>query len=229
MQRFDFWFYGGKIKEKPLIIGSSYREKTRAWINDLRAIMEARPMVAGIGAIISENVDLKASDEVQAAIKAFSRSVVAQANESDSEAIVGFISRQFDLSLKYALIHHAAVSGVNGLYEPITMEDIQWGQRIAKMLCSWKIDVLMSKVVSGDFHRDCEIFKTAILMATRARRKPTFSYMSTRKQALKDWQPKYSESIINVLKKRGEIITKDGRDGVTQYFLTKTDSGGSVR
>jgi len=189
--------------------------------------MDVRPPGGDtLGALICENVDLEAEKGAFNAIKEYSEYVVSEANKSDSDGQVGFVSRRFDLSLKYALIHHAAVRGAKRIYEPVSAEDIEWGIQVAEMLSNWKVTVLGTKVVSGDFHRDCEVFKAAVFMATKAGRKPTFAYMATRKTALKDWQPKYSESVINVLRKRGEVITKEGKDGVTQYFLPKNSGQG---
>lgn len=221
MQRFDFWVYGGEIKSKPLVIGSQYQQKTKDWIEELKKRMYARPGVESVSSLICENVELEATDGCLNKIQEYSNYVVSEANKADSDGQVGFISRRFDLSLKYALIHHAAARPANKLYEPVDLADIQFGIIIAEMLSGWKVEVLRNKVVSGDFHKDCETFKDAIKLATKSRRNPTFKYMATRKTKLKDWQPKYAESVINVLKKRGEIITKEGRDNVTLYFLPK--------
>lgn len=221
LQRFDFWYYGGKIKSKALIIGSKYREKTIEWINELREIMGKRPKKETIATAICQNIEMTATDDAMAMIKDYSEYVVSEANKAESEGAIGFVSRRFDLALKYALIHHAAIFRAERLYNPVALSDIEFGIAIAEMLSQWKVDVLVEKVVSGNFHNDCETFKKAILLATKAGRNATYRYMATRKKALKNWQPKYAESIIEVLKKRGEIITKEGRDGTTVYYLPK--------
>jgi phage/plasmid primase-like uncharacterized protein len=224
MQRFDFWVYDGDIQEKPLLIGSSYFQKTKAFIRELQRIMDARPVEPEqetLATLIKGCVDLPATDEAVARIKEYSKNITVEANKADSEGETGFISRRFDLALKYALIHHAAVRGADGLFSAVDLADVEWGIQVAEMISGWKINVLSGKVVSGDFHRDCEVFKEAIKAAIKAGRNPSFSYMATRRPRLKDWQIKYSESVIGVLKKRGEIIVKEGRGGVTLYQLPK--------
>lgn len=223
MQRFDFWFYAGKIKPKPLIIGSEYRLKTLKWIDNLIKIMEVKPNIPEtIASLIKSTVEIHASKKAESKIRDFSDHVVSEANKADSDGQVGFISRRFDLGLKYALVHHAAACGHDALYSDLSIDDVNWGIAIAEMLSNWKIERLVKKVVSGEFHRDCEIFKDAIRMATKAGRLPTFTFMATRKVALKNWEPKHSENIISVLSKRGEIIVKEGRSA-TQYYLPKND------
>jgi hypothetical protein len=221
LQRFDFWSYGGKIKKKPLIIGSEYKLKTNAWIGDLRRIMQAMPTVQNLATLINGCIELDATDEAISKMGEYSDYIVSEANKATSEGEVGFISRRFDSSLKYGLIHHAAINGHNGLYKRFEIESMLWGIELAEMLSKWKINTLMNRVVAGDFHKNCETFKQAILMATKAGRSATFKYMASRRAALKDWSPKQSEDIIKVLTKRREIVAKDGRDGVTVYYLTK--------
>lgn len=224
MQRFDFWSYDGPIKEKPLLIGSNYFQKTKIFIRELQRIMSARPVVPEmetLATLIKGCVDLKATKKAITKIKEYSKFITEESNKADSEGEIGFISRRFDLSLKYALIHHAAVNGAEGVFDEISLEDVTWGIQVAEMISGWKLRVLSTKVVSGDFHRDCEVFKEAVRSAIKAGRKPSFSYMASRRTKLKDWQIKYSESIIGVLKKRGEIIIKEGSRGTTLYYLPK--------
>jgi phage/plasmid primase-like uncharacterized protein len=224
MQRFDFWVYDGPIQEKPLLIGSNYFQKTKAFIRELHKIIDARPVEPEketLATLIKGCVDLRATDDAVGRIQEYSKRITVEANKADSDGETGFISRRFDLALKYALIHHAAVMGPDGLFNDVDLPDIEWGIQLAEMISGWKLRVLSTKVVSGDFHRDCEIFKEAVKAAVKSGRKPTFAYMASRRPRLKDWQIKYSESIIGVLKKRGEIIVKEGRGGVTLYFLPK--------
>lgn len=221
MQRFDFWVYDGPIKQKPLLIGSDYFAKTKAFIHELRKRVNFMPPERSLGDLIRGCVDLKATPKALLYIKEYSSYITEEANKADSDGLIGFISRRFDLCLKYALIHHASVNKAKDLLSKITDIDIQYGIAVAEMLGGWKTNVLYDKVVSGDFHRDCEIFKAAIKANVRAGKdKPTFGLLASRRSQLKNWTPKYSESVITVLKKRGEIITKEGRKN-TQYFLPK--------
>ncbi len=220
MQRFDFWVYDGPIKQKPLLINSRYFEKTKAFIARLESIMATPQPDQSLRGLIKSCVDLSVTDGALNKIQEYSKYITEEANKADSDGMTGFISRRFDLALKYALIHHASMAE---LFSDITDQDIKYGILIAEMLGGWKSNVLPEKVVTGEFHKDCKIFKAAIKAALKVGRdKPTFKQLANRKPRLKNWTPKYSEAVIQVLKKRGEIITKEGRKA-TQYFLTKEE------
>ena len=183
--------------------------------------MNIQPVRRTLAEQIRECVDLKATGSATATIEEYSQYITDEANKADADGQKGFVSRRFDLALKYALIHHASVRGAAELFSNLDKKDIDYGILIAEMLGGWKSNTLCKKVVSGDFHRDCEIFKEAIYASVKGgRENPSFSYLATRRVQLKNWMPKYSENIINVLKKRGEIVTKEGQGG-TCYFLPK--------
>ena len=221
MQRFDFWQYDGKIKPKPLLIGSKYFEKTKKFVDELRKRVQFMAPESTLAALIRGCVELETTPQALLYIQEYSEYVTTEANKAQSDGLVGFMSRRFDLCLKYALIHHAATNKACDLLSKVTADDIQHGILIAEMLGGWKTHVLYDKVVSGDFHKDCEIFKAAIKAAIKSGKdKPTFKLLATRRAQLKNWMPKYSECVIGILKKRGEIITKEGRRN-TQYYLPK--------
>jgi hypothetical protein len=221
MQRFDFWQYDGKIKPKPLLIGSKYFEKTKKFVDELRKRVQFMAPESTLAALIRGCVELETTPQALLYIQEYSEYVTTEANKAQSDGLVGFMSRRFDLCLKYALIHHAATNKACDLLSKVTADDIQYGILIAEMLGGWKTHVLYDKVVSGDFHKDCEIFKAAIKAAIKSGKdKPTFKLLATRRAQLKNWMPKYSECVIGILKKRGEIITKEGRRN-TQYYLPK--------
>lgn len=221
MQRFDFWMYDGEIKPKPLLINSQYYQKTKDFIGDLRDIMLLEKPDQGLAGLIKGCVELDATPDAIDYIQEYSEYIIEEANKAGSDGLKGFMSRRFDLALKYALIHHGAMAGKKGLFLPINYADIKYGVLIAEMLGGWKSHILTGKVTSGDFHKDCETFKDAIRAAVKSgKSKPTFALLATRRVQLKNWPEKYSESIISVLRKRGEIITKEGRKS-TQYFLPK--------
>jgi hypothetical protein len=138
----------------------------------------------------------------------------------------GIVSRQFEASIKYAMIHHASANGPERLAEPLAADSMQWGIETAKMLAEWKLNVLPKKLTSGDFHRDCELFKDAIRAAMKVTRKdragktklPTFAFLSNRRPVLKNWDKRYSSSIIEVLNERGEIVLDESGQS-TAYYL----------
>jgi len=221
MQRFDFWVYDGPIKPKPLLIGSNYFKKTKDFVHELRKRVQFMAPQDNLADLIRGCIELETTDKAMLYIKEYSQYITDESNKAESSGVVGLISRRFDLCLKYALIHHAATNKAKDLLTKITDDDVQYGILIAEMLGGWKINVLGSKVVSGDFHRDCEIFKAAIRANVKfGKEKPTFPMLAARRTQLKNWTPNYSESIIAVLKKRGEITTKEGRRN-TQYYLPK--------
>jgi hypothetical protein len=219
MQRFDFWTYDGPILPKKLC-NNQYYKKTREFIQRLNEIMQTRPPEINVATLV-QGVPLQATDKAMIHIDEYSRYIVEMANKEESSGMVGIMSRKFDLSLKYALIHHAASRKPERLFSAVDEDDIRYGIMIAELLAGWKMNVLTGKVVSGDFHRDCEIFKDAIKkVVQRGKKNPTFKLLADRKVNLKNWDKKYSQSIIDVLKKRGEIITRE-LNGTTRYYLPK--------
>lgn len=223
MQRFDFWMYDGPILPKA-ISGEKYFVKTCNFIQKLNEIINLQPKRITLADQIRECIDLPISKRAEDLRKEYSEYIIEEANKADSDGAKGFVSRRYDLALKYALIHHASVCGAAELFTAVTAQDLEYGILIAEMLGGWKSHVLIGKVVSGDFHRDCEIFKAAILGTVKAGKKnPGFATLANRRSQLKNWTPKYSEAVINVLKKRGEIITRE-MDATTRYYLPKEPS-----
>ncbi len=222
MQRFDFWYYDGPILPKKLL-ERTYFNKILKFIQRLRDLMVTeQPKTAGVSGLIQYWTFMGITEDAKSCLQEYSEDIIAKSNLETSPGLVGFISRRFDLSIKYALIHHAACSP--HLYSPLCIQDIKYGILLAELLGGWKSNVLSSKVSSGDFHKDCETFKEAIRAATQSGREgPTFTYLATRKINLKNWLPKYSESVITVLKKRGEIITKEGPRNTKYYLPRKTE------
>ena len=184
--------------------------------------MNEHPIRKTLADQLKECVALQATKAAMILIKEYSAYTIEEGNKAEGDGMKGFVSRRFDLAFKYALIHHASVlCEPKHLFAPITAKDFEYGILIAEMLAGWKIHVLAGKVVSGDFHRDCEVFKDAILSALKnGRKSPSFSVLAARRPQLKNWPPKHSEAVINVLKKRGEIITKEIK-ATTRYYLPK--------
>ena len=124
----------GRLSKKPLLIGSDYFEKTKAFIHELRKRVNFMPPERSLGDLIRGCVDLKATPKALLYIKEYSSYITEEANKADSDGLIGFISRRFDLCLKYALIHHASVNKAKDLLSKITDIDIQYGIAVAEML-----------------------------------------------------------------------------------------------
>ena len=134
--------------------------------------------------------------------------------------IPSMISRQYNLTLKYAMIHAASTRPAGALFDPIGTSDIDWGISVAEMLCQWKINTLLGKITAGEFHRDCEIFKEAIAAAMRAGKALTIKSFCGRKRRLNELKPREMQEVISALESRGEIIIET-KGKKTFYHLAK--------
>ena len=114
----------------------------------------------------------------------------------------------------------AATRPIEALFLPLDELDIEYGKKVAWMLGDWKINVLRNKVTTGEFHKNCEIFKAAIKAAVKMGKRPTFAVMANRRIQMKNWKIKESGEIISVLVKRGEIVEDDSKEK-TAYYLPK--------
>jgi hypothetical protein len=223
MQRFDFWAYDGPIP---------YRNQRQAnnqaatrFFEGISRLMAAIPQPKHSHDIMSiiSNYDLELSQAARKMLSEHSRHVTDAANQygPDEEDKKGMVSRQYHLSIKYAMIHAASTRPAGSLFEPLQAENLEWGISVAEMLCRWKIDVLCGRVRQGEFHAKCENFKDAIRIATKSGKKPTIKTLCNRKRCLKALRKKDFDEIISVLADRGEIIIDaDGR--VPVFWLSKS-------
>jgi hypothetical protein len=98
--------------------------------------------------------------------------------------------------------------------------DIEYGKKVAWMLCEWKINVLCNKVSSGEFDQNCKIFKDAIRAVQKTGKRPTFKIMTNRRKVMRNWKQRESQEVIEILAKRGEIIINEEKHP-TSYWLPK--------
>jgi hypothetical protein len=218
MQRVDFFAYNGDIpyrsRKKKAMLFDGIAEK-------IVALMESdeRPVIEQA---MNGPVELEFSEAAENLMDEWSRQVIDDANAADSEGEIGILARRYESSCKFIMIHHASKNAQGGLCLPISAESVLWGTGLAKLLAEWKIRILMGKVTTGEFHKDCELFKSAIKAVTskksKVKQRPTFAMLANRRPALKNWERKKSESVIEILSKRGEIvIDESGRS--TAYYL----------
>ena len=221
MQRFDFWAYDGQTPERGIDDGTD-NVKLAEFANGIKQIRNAFPADGGGcgmgGKFAPYPLDVTPAGRI--ALKDWSREVVAQCNSASSDGDRGIVSRQYDLSLKFALVHIAATRPPYAIFLPMDIQDIEYGKKVATMLAHWKIHALRGKVTTGDFHAMCEIFKQAISAVQKTGKRPTFGLMANRRPQLKNWKLRDSEEVISILIKRGEIV-KDETERRTAYFRTK--------
>ena len=93
---------------------------------------------------------------------------------------------------------------------------------ISRMLSNWKLYTLVLRISHGDFHRDCETFKSAIAAAMKTGKRTTFKVLANRRPALKNWRRKDSEEVIAVLVKRGEVVLDESKRP-TAYLLARQE------
>jgi hypothetical protein len=216
MQRFDFFCYDGNILDREFFCDDEGKDSVSVLVNELYSCQT--------GGNMNNPSEIGFAADAEKIAREWSKTITAAANHSDEGGARGIVSRQFEASIKYAMIHHASAKGPEKLAEPLSADSLQWGIETAKMLADWKLNVLPKKVTAGDFHRDCELFKDAIRAAMKRKdrngqpRKPTFAFLSAQKPALKNWDKRYSSSIVEVLIERGEIVLDEaGRS--TAYYL----------
>lgn len=218
MQRFNFWMYEGLIPPKKIFHKPDDILKIEAFIQRLNDIVMSKPPQSELANAMGISFPLSASKDALILLQEYSDSIIEAANNESDEGKKGIISRQYELCIKYAMGHHASVGD---LYIDMTSADFQFGILIAGLLSDWKLTILDKQVVSGEFHKSCEVFKQAIVASMKAGRgNPTFAYMTSRRTILKNWDQKYSKEVIEVLKKRKEVVTQE-IDGITRYYLVK--------
>jgi DNA primase len=219
MQRFDFFCYDGPIlrrKRESEALQDGIMEKINSLFS-AQLNINLRPEEIGF------------TEQADAALDVWSEQITSEANHSDEGGARGIVSRQFEASIKYAMIYHASANGPEKLAAPLAADSLRWGIETAKMLAEWKLNVLPKKLTSGDFHRDCELFKDAIQSALTSKgrdgkpRRPTFAFMSHRRPTLKNWDKRYSSSIIEILSERGEIVLDESGQSTAYYLTDQTD------
>jgi hypothetical protein len=218
MQRFDFWCYDGPATER--VSAEIDCAKLNSFCEGVAKIYASVPPGGNLAGANGIPHCVQADEKAREIIQEWSRSIIAEANGKDNEGEKGIVSRQYHLALKYALIHMAATRPVESLYEPMRAVDIEYGKAVAWMLADWKMNVLMERVIQGEFHRMCTVFKQAVLSAIRNGKRPTFAVMAHRKPELKNWKMKDSKEVIDVLVKRGEIVLDESKRN-TAYYIVK--------
>lgn len=219
IQRFDFWCYDGEIPQRGCDMACTQAGDAFA-IGIIEILNAKQPGDGNLQDTLAPPHEMAVTADAGELLGQYSVAIIDACNATESNGERGIISRKYDLAKKYAMIHAAGTRAAGDIYDPLTICDIRYGVAVADMLAQWKLGTLMEKVVTGDFHKDCEVFKSAILAAMRTGQRPTFKLMANRRRELKNWKKRDSEEIISVLVKRGEVIVDESKRP-TAYFLAK--------
>lgn len=219
MQRFDWWFYDGKVLPRSEI--DLENRDMLAFAQSIGKICNSiQPIDGNLVTTTGVPVSIGADADCAKILRDWSAEIIEATNAATSDGERGIISRKYHLAIKYALVHIAGTRPVEAIYQPMRAEDIEYGKAVAWMLADWKLNTLLARVCQGDFHRDCELFKAAIAAATKTGNRPTFKLLANRRPALKNWKRKDSEEVIAILVKRGEIVLDESKKP-TAYLLAK--------
>jgi hypothetical protein len=221
MQRFDFWCYDGPTPKRGISTEKSNDDLSK-FATAIFKIRDSRPPdgnLCGMGGKFRPYA-IDVTKTGRDALISWSNDVVDRCNAATSDGDKGIISRQFDLCIKYAMVHLAATRPVEALYLPLDESNIEYGKKVALMLGDWKINVLRSKVTTGDFHRRCEIFKEAIRAVVRMGKKPTLKTMRNRRPQIKNWTKRETDDVIFMVTKSGDVVVDNSQKN-TIYELPK--------
>ena len=224
IQRFDFWAYDGPAlyrDDLPDITGEAAKE----FAERLAALRHVAKPEGRYSLVTDDAVDIGFDNEAKSLIKRYSNSIVDEVNSEESEGLKGIISRKYEAAIKYALIHAGATREVKDIFNPLEKQDIDYGIVIANKLCEWKLRVLVGNISAGEFDTLCRHFVDAALAAVKSGRKPTLSYMRTRRRQLDNIPPRQMDEIIRVVRARRLIQIIDEPGQPTVYQPLKTSGG----
>lgn len=218
LQRFDFWCYDGPTP--PRGVPTKKNAKLEKFADGIKQLDMSNPAGGNLAAYTGSPLCLGITPGCLELLNAWSAEIIAKTNAELADGERGIISRKYHLSIKYAMIHYAATTPAVALNGKLDIVNLEYGKAIADILAGWKINTLREKVMTGDFHRRCELFKNSIAAVMRTGKRPTFKLLANRRHELKNWKKRESQEIIEVLEKRGEIAL-DESERKTAYYLVK--------
>jgi hypothetical protein len=73
----------------------------------------------------------------------YSSKISKECNEEENEGIKALITRKNTDSKKFTLLHIGATREPKNIFNPITIKDILFGQKLADLLNDWKKSILI--------------------------------------------------------------------------------------
>ena len=220
MQRVDFWCYDGPALKRDRATDKG-NPAMDAFVSGIADIFNAYIGEGNLAGLTGAARRLEITDDADDRLFAWSHEITDRMNAMEDPGLRGIVSRAYDASIKYAIIHSAGTRSIGDIAEPLTITDIEYGISTAWMLAEWKVTRLRDRITCGDFDRDCELFKEAIRRAVGIGRRPTLRTIVNRSKPLRNFTNQYFNQIADALTARGEIL--EGKDGpVPVYYLTRS-------
>jgi putative DNA primase/helicase len=215
IQRFDFFCYDGDAPYRDLYpdVGSKIGEE---FANRLSELKEVEKPIGRYDLSTNSAVDIGITDEAKKEDMLYSRKIIDECNYEDNEGIKGIISRKYDASTKYALIHAGATRPIEKLFEPLDIENIKYGQKMANLLATWKIKTLVENIHAGEFDSYVKIFVEACISAVKIDKKPTGKLIVNRRPKLKNLKPRDFDDVVKICRARKLIQVRE-ENGRTLY------------
>ncbi len=182
MQRFEFFCYDGPILRRKRGESQNGPDDVAKKINSLFSVQMS------VDRRNTSPVDIGFDKEAGKLVDDWSDQITDDTNAYEEGGARGIVSRRYESSIKYAMIHHASLHSTDSFRNPLSVKSVQWGIELSELLADWKLNKLTDKITTGDFHKDCELFKDAIMAACRVKdrkrrklRRPTFALMSNKR------------------------------------------------
>lgn len=205
IQRFDFFCYDGQAQKKNGVMPNTSSKAVFKFAESLSAIHTAPKPDARFDLLVDSAVDIGMTKDVEKVLSKYSDDIIDQVNAEEDEGIKGIISRAYHAAIKFAIIRAGATRTPDKLFEPLEVDDIKYGIKLATILMRWKIDVLAPNIHAGDFDQFCRLFLEGAKSAVANGKRPTGRNIIHRRPKLKNLPPRIWDDVVKVLKARGQI------------------------
>ena len=223
VQRFDFFSYDGKIPYR-----TEKMDESPAAIEFALALRRLRDIPKPKGRYdltkTHSPVNIGATKEAKDRLWKLSCDLVDMENAEPDEGVKGLMSRSYDSSIKFALIHHASISCGSDLFDPLTLDDVEYGIKVASLLLDWKIKIFVPSVAAGDFDVQVKMFLDGIKSVMSMPKAPTQTLICARRPKLKNLTQRQWKDIVDSCVAHGLIrVREDGK--ITVYEILKKKEG----
>lgn len=215
IQRFDFFCYDAPI---PYRTSQPDADSPAAlkFADGLTALHAAEKPAGTFDPITDSAVDIGITAPAKELCAEYSKKIIDFCNGTDSEGVKGIISRKYDASIKFALIHAGASRDPEDLFWPLSSGNIKYGQFLADLLADWKLKALVGGINAGQFDAHINMFIKGAKASLKAKKPPTGKMIVNRQPKLKNLTSREFDDIVRVCKARKLIQVREDK-GRTLY------------